>query len=278
MTNYPNRFWHCRVKKSYQKRDATVKDLSFDELQAQIIAPYMSGRRFPVDGQVVSAADIDEIQIVHTPHDEKFNSERHHAHIRARNRGSSVVVLAVYGGPFSLEDATDHTHDLLFCEHPAQAAVNDVATVNLSTTDVFVVHGHDDALRAEVCRFLEKLGLTAVVLFEQADRGRTIIEKFEDHSNVGFAIVLVTPDDEGRVRGAKQWAARCRQNVIFELGFFYGKLGRKRVCALLRKDVESPSDISGVIYKAADSEGAWKLALAKEMKAAGFNIDLNRLA
>jgi predicted nucleotide-binding protein len=140
-----------------------------------------------------------------------------------------------------------------------------------------VVHGRDEALRSEVCRVLEKLGVTPVVLFEQVDKGRTIIEKFEDHSDVAYAVVLITPDDEGRLRNKQQLTPRARQNVVFELGFFYGKLGRQKVCAILKEGVEFPSDISGVIYKTADAAGAWKFALAKEMKAAGLDVDLNKL-
>jgi len=144
--------------------------------------------------------------------------------------------------------------------------------------EVFVVHGRDKAQLNEVCLVMKQLGLKPVVLMEKADRGRTIIEKFEQHSDVGYAVVLMTPDDEGRLRGTGNLNPRVRQNVIFELGFFYGKLGRQNVCAILKEGAEFPSDIQGVIYKVADPAGAWKLELAKEMKDAGIEIDLNRLA
>jgi predicted nucleotide-binding protein len=160
-------------------------------------------------------------------------------------------------------------------EKDGMATSPDTNTANRH--EVFVVHGHDDALRSEVCRLLEKLGLKPIVLFEQPDKGRTVIEKFEQHANVGYAVVLLTPDDEGGLRGKEQVTPRARQNVIFELGFFYGKLGRKNVCAILKEGLEFPSDINGVIYKRADHAGAWRLELAKEMKAAGLGIDLNKL-
>lgn len=143
---------------------------------------------------------------------------------------------------------------------------------------VFVVHGHDEALKQEVARLLGKLDLDPILLSEQADKGRTIIEKFEEHSDVAYAIVLLSPDDEGRPKATDDLEPRARQNVIFELGFFFGKLGRKNVCALVKEGVEFPSDIHGVIYKSVDSAGAWKLELAKEMKAAGLSADLNKLA
>lgn len=140
---------------------------------------------------------------------------------------------------------------------------------------VFVVHGHDDAAKEQVARFLEKLGLEAVVLHEQPSGGRTIIEKFEHYADVSFAVVLLTPDDEGRPVGKDDYLPRARQNVVFEFGYFVGKLGRDRVCAL-NKGIEKPSDIDGVLYVSMN-DGAWRMLLAREMKAAGLPIDLNKV-
>lgn len=142
-------------------------------------------------------------------------------------------------------------------------------------SDIFIVHGHDEAAKESVARFIEKLELKPIILHEQPDKGRTIIEKFEEHSNVGFAIVLLTPDDVGApIKQQEKLKSRARQNVIFELGFFVGRLGRNRVCALYKGDIEMPSDYKGVLYK--PMMGDWQLSLAKEIKAAGISIDLNR--
>lgn len=137
---------------------------------------------------------------------------------------------------------------------------------------VFIVHGHDGEAKAEVARFLEKLGFTPIILHEQASKGRTIIEKVESTSDVGFAVVLLTPDDEGNQKG-KSPKPRARQNVVLELGYFVGRLGRDRVCALRRGDVEIPSDFDGVVYETYDEHGAWKSRLAKELEAAEFKFD-----
>ena len=144
---------------------------------------------------------------------------------------------------------------------------------------VFVVHGRDGGTRDTVARFLETLELEAVILQEQASEGRTIIEKFEDHSGVGFAVVLCTPDDIGALATeSDKLKPRPRQNVILELGFFWGRLGRKKVCALLEGDMEMPSDYDGVLYIPLDVSEGWKLTLARELRAAGMTIDLNLLA
>lgn len=144
----------------------------------------------------------------------------------------------------------------------------------LITKDVFIIHGHDSGTKETVARFISKLGLNPVILHEQSNLGRTIIEKFEDYSDASYAIALLTPDDHGSSINEKDnLNPRARQNVIFEFGYFIGKLGRERVCGLKKGYVEIPSDYSGVIYIDFDDSGAWKIALVKELKAVGFDVD-----
>lgn len=141
---------------------------------------------------------------------------------------------------------------------------------------VFIVHGHDEAAREMVARYIERLGLQPIILHEQANRGRTIIEKLEHYGNVGFAVILLTPDDEGRAKqeGA-QLRDRARQNVILELGYFIGLLSRSHVCALHRGSVEIPTDYVGVVFVPLDDGGGWRLHLVRELKSANYDIDMN---
>lgn len=144
--------------------------------------------------------------------------------------------------------------------------------------DVFIVHGHDGEAQQAVARYVERLGLKAVILHEQPNSGRTIIEKFEVYSDVGFAVVLLTPDDIGAPKDSPdKQKARARQNVVLELGYFLGKLGRSRVCALYKSGVEMPSDYQGVVYTPLDEAGGWRTKLAQELVEAGFSIDLNAI-
>ena len=145
---------------------------------------------------------------------------------------------------------------------------------------VFVVHGQNEAAREKVARFLEHLDLKPVILHEEANKGLTIIEKFEAEADAAFAVVLLTADDVGGRAPIDRadLKPRARQNVIFELGFFLAKLGRQRVCALREEGVEIPSDYAAVIYVELDPPAAWKLALAKELQAAGLSVDLNKLS
>lgn len=143
---------------------------------------------------------------------------------------------------------------------------------------IFLVHGHDERVLHEVARFLEKLELDIIILREQPSAGRTIIEKFVDYSKVGYAVVLLSPDDRGGPADLsfEEQRPRARQNVIFELGYFLRKLARNRVTALYVSGVEVPSDYSGVAFVQLDDRGAWRLELARELKAAGLALDMNR--
>lgn len=146
---------------------------------------------------------------------------------------------------------------------------------------VFIVHGRDMGAAHTVARFLERVAMQPIILHEQPNEGRTVIGKFEDHADVGFAVILLTPDDEGRLReetdGSGALNPRARQNVLLELGFFLGKLGRERTCAIKKGEVEIPSDYEGVVLTVMDDAGAWKKELARELKRAGMDLDLNRL-
>ena len=141
-------------------------------------------------------------------------------------------------------------------------------------TKVFLIQGRDEAARSDVARFLERLGLEVVILAEQPSGGRTIIEKVEAHDEVGYAVALLTPDDVGSALGDDAVQPRARQNVIFELGYFIGRLGRERVCALTKGQPEIPSDYSGVVY--IPMADAWTMELIKELKAAGLDVDANK--
>ena len=145
--------------------------------------------------------------------------------------------------------------------------------------EVFIVHGHDYTSRDTVAELVGNCNLTATILDEQPNKGRTIIKKFEHcASKAGFAIVLLTPDDVGAsVKNMTDLKYRARQNVIFELGYFFGSIGSERVCVLYKGDLELPSDIQGIVYVPMDDNGEWQQRVIREMRAAGFLVDKNRI-
>lgn len=139
---------------------------------------------------------------------------------------------------------------------------------------VFIVHGHNELIRDSVELFLHRLGLEPIILANEANGGSTIIDKFTSNADVSFAIILYTACDEGRSKEENDLKSRARQNVIFEHGYFYAKLGCRNVVALHEPRVEIPSDLSGVLYISLASD--WKSELKKEMKAAGIEADWTR--
>ena len=193
------------------------------------------------------------------------DSERQKAYVRGLDSAASV-----------LESMIDEIEEYWEDENqtpPSSAAQENERT---NTKEVFVVHGRDNEAKETVARFLTKLSLTPVILHEQPNQGRTILEKFEQHVQVGFAVALLTPDDVGALQdSSNDLKPRARQNVVFELGYFLGRLGRERVCALTKGNVELPSDYDGVVYISLD-DGGWKMDLIRELKNAGFDVDANR--
>lgn len=207
-------------------------------------------------------------------------------------------VMAI--GPTSLgEDIADLQKDIERKSQRLDSIVERLELVPVATTDetmspaktepfeakpkslnVFVVHGHDDAAKTSLEVFLRENGLEPIVLHRQADEGLTIIEKFEKHSDVGYAFVLLTPDevaylraDEAKLDAERKKEFRARPNVIFEFGYFVGKLGRSKVCCLYTGNVTLPSDVSGIIYKKYESsieEVAY--SVLKDLKASGYKV------
>lgn len=144
----------------------------------------------------------------------------------------------------------------------------------INTEKVFIVHGHNGEIKEAVARLIEKQGIQAIILHEQANKGDTIIEKFERNSDVGCAICLFTADDLGRAEKESEEKHRARQNVVFETGYFIGKIGRDRVVLIADPDVEIPSDLKGVVYVDSDN---WRFSVLKELRAIGYNVDYNKL-
>jgi len=152
----------------------------------------------------------------------------------------------------------------------------------ISNRKIFIVHGHDDLLKNQIENLIKSFGLEPIVLHREPDEGKTVIEKFEKYSDVGYAFILLTPDDYGydvteasKEESKRNIELRARQNVIFEFGYFAGKLGRNRVCCLHKSGVKLPTDLHGIIYKEIHNDVNEKgLEIFKELKAVGYDIKI----
>lgn len=199
--------------------------------------------------------------------------------VRTRGNGSDKFEFQQSLLIAALENTLTIAADDVFGELKKAQTTAPVATLS---NKVFIVHGHDTKTKTELEVFLSGIGLVPIVLHREPDEGRTIIEKFEKHSDVGFAFILLTPDeiaytvDQADVpEDSRKTELRARPNVIFEFGFFVAKLTRSRVCCLIKGDVSRPSDIDGLIYKkiTMDVEGIG-FAIIKELKASGYKISI----
>ncbi len=278
-------YYHVRIttttsKNPYYEWDKT--DLS--EIKKRIVIPFLKEERVRFSGQFLPALDIRSIVIVES----EWTVKEHHHYINEKAKTQGIFII--YSPSIMFNEGERYVRDIsdrVFEECSSQiqeatpksnALTSDKPSKTIDKSKVFIVHGHDDAAKQAVARFVEKIGLEAIILHEQASSGKTIIEKIEASSNVGFAIVLYTPCDVGASKGEKdQLKPRARQNVIFEHGYLIGKIGRKNVCALVKGNIETPNDISGVVYIKMDESEAWKYQVAKEMKARGYDVDLNKI-
>lgn len=262
--------------KEYFELDKT--DIS--EIEERVVAPYIRGDDFQFDGYFLTKKDIKRVTIKETQQSTEDLSKYENDNMPAG--------FLLFVAPSDIVSYKKHTKDIttdVFDRVKASlAASTPTSTVKAISRErpvtdkskVFIVHGRDDLAKVSAARFIEKLGLSAVILHEQASGGKTIIEKIEEHTNVGFAIVLYTPCDAGGLAGDSP-KPRARQNVVFEHGYLIAKLGRRNVCALIKNGVEVPNDINGVIYVPLDDHGAWKIEIAKELRNAGYDIDMNKV-
>lgn len=262
----------------YYELDKT--DLS--EIKEEVILPYMEGLNFIFDGYVFNQTQVKRILIKESACTSEDYADREWMKSSPESRKYIYPVHIVWSDEYTtnitksifkecqslLEEATTKS----------EAPTAEKPKAPMDKSKVFFVHGHDNAAKEAVARFVEKIGLEAIILHEQANSGKTIIEKIEANSNVGFGIVLYTPCDLGASQEKKdELKARARQNVVFEHGYLIGKIGRKNVCALVKGDIEKPNDISGVVYINMDESEAWKYQVAKEMKACGYKFDPSKL-
>ncbi len=215
----------------------------------------------------------------------RLNAKLHHSVYSTRkNRESDVQYFWRQDGEKVLSyldslilDIENDEYEVVKVKKKGESNEGTPKSKNGQKNKVFIVHGHDGESKEKVARFIEKLGFEAIVLHEKESKGMTIIEKIEHYSDdVGFGIVLYTPDDMGNVKteAENNLNYRTRQNVVFEHGYLIGKLTRSNVAPLVEGTIELPNDISGIVYI---SDKDWQIDIAKEMKSAGYKIDFNKL-
>ena len=269
------------ANKSYYELDKT----NLLEIEEDIVIPYLKKEGFQFDGYFLKHSEIARLVVKQSEKTTKECSKYEND-----NMPQNVIM---YVSPSDTVHYDSYMKDItkqVFSEAKRKMDAKKIVINNTTIADtnivskgkkiekskVFIVHGHDETAELDLARFIEKMGFEAITLHEQVSSGKTIIEKIEEFSNVDFGIVLYTPCDLGAKKGEEQnLRARARQNVVFEHGYLIAKLGRKNVCALVKGNVETPNDISGVVYVPMDDHKAWKIAIAKELRNSGYSVDMN---
>jgi predicted nucleotide-binding protein len=281
-------FYHVRItQKSSKSHDEVKVDMTEEQLHSRIVEPYEVGASIFINGKTITKDDISRIRISRSNENSSTIIQR----IKYEDRNSSVVFI---GGPSyewqAADRAEDITDEILQGPPGYKATKLEMSSktikiedqVSSSKSKVFIVHGHDGALKNDLEVFLRGINLEPIVLHRQPDEGLTIIEKFERYSDVKFAFILLTPDDaainadELKIPDEKRdWELRARQNVLFEFGYFIGKLGRSNVCCIYKEGVALPSDVSGLLYKEVTvSIEEIGFSLIKELKNVGIDVTL----
>lgn len=260
-----------KTNRKYYELDKTETS----EIINTIIVPYLNKEEIQFDGYFLKPNDIARIAIKET---EKTSAEL--SKYENDNMPRNVIMFVSKEDVVEYDRLTKDVTKELF--QKARDKISNPVSENKDVKErdfskIFIVHGQDELAKEELARFIEKLGFEPIILHEQASLGMTIIEKIEYYSNVNFGIVLYTPCDLGAKKGDDNLKPRARQNVVFEHGYLIGKLKRENVCALVKDNVETPNDISGIVYIPMDSNKAWKILVGKELQKAGYKVDLNKL-
>jgi len=272
-------YYHSKIElneKNKKNNNVTLTELDktdFEEIISDTLLPYLKNEDFFFDGHILNKNKIRSLKIYES---EKTSNELYDIESNKPRdfiwivRKDDVVTYERY--------SKDITKEVLKKSQEKLNIKKEDITVNeYDKTKIFVVHGHDNEAKLEVARFIEKLGFTPIILHEQASNSKTIIEKIESYSDVGFGVVIYTPCDVGAKQSdSSNLNFRARQNVVFEHGFLIGKLGRPNICSLVKGNIETPNDISGIVYTSMDSQN-WQFELAKEMKASGYKVDMNKI-
>lgn len=239
---------------------------SLGDIETQIVLPYLRKEEFLFSGKSLKFKEIKRILIketVKTTYDLALQESPDHA-----SRVSPIDILSY----------KEHTKDItttVFNRMLSSILANPRSTLtqtikNANHAKVLLVHDRDHLARDIAVKFLEKIGINDILLHENIHGEKTIIEKLEEHVNIGFAIVLYTPT-------GLELKPRAQQHIAFEHGYLIAKLGRRKVCALIKNNVETPLQCNGVIYIPLDVQNAWHQALANELTRAGYLIDLQTL-
>ncbi|MCY8717024.1 nucleotide-binding protein [Bacillus spizizenii] len=264
---------HVMIERFGEGSQIFEYDKSEEEVLSSVLIPYLKKETIQFDGYFIKEKDITRILI-------KETQKKIQEIVDWENDYNRPEGFFIFMGKENIFLGDKHCSDItkeMFFKAESQLGTNVAEKPKMSEKDntkVFIVHGHDEAALIKTQSFIRELGLEPVVLRDTANEGLTIIEKIEKNADVGYGIVLYTACDVGAKKGQEEnLNDRARQNVVFEHGYLIGRLGRSRIAALVKGEIETPNDISGVVYIAMDEHDGWKIKIIKELRNAGYNVN-----
>ncbi|WP_376700720.1 TIR domain-containing protein [Bacillus sp. A1] len=267
---------HVMIERYGENSRIFEYDKCEEEVLSSVLIPYFKKERIHFNGYFIEVENIARILI-------KETQKKIQEIVDWENDYNRPEGLFIFMGKDNIFLGDKHCSDItkeMFLKAERQLEIN-IAEERVSEKDntkVFIVHGHDEAALSKAKSFIRELELQPVVLRDTANEGLTIIEKIEKNADVGYGIVLYTACDVGAKKGLEDnLNDRARQNVVFEHGYLIGRLGRSRIAALVKGEIETPNDISGVVYIAMDEHDGWKIRIIKELKSAGYNVNIETL-
>lgn len=289
-------YYHVRIGYIDPETDLhfAVYKMDLSEYEAKEIGKGYKNGQVLLNGKRIKSSDIKYLQIRAT----KYLSSRYEEKVSGVTLSGEVVIFAKGRGAIVLDKSKRE-----------KTQKDMTKKIPVLSKNVFIVHGRDHKPMKELKIMLKEFSLDPIVLHEQPSGSRTIVEKLEKYSDVGYAFVILTPDDLGcfhdrfekvkngtllneilKALKGKQMAhneakifakifnmmeKRARQNVVLEFGYFIGLLSRDRVCCLYKGDVELPSDMHGIVYiPFKESINEVKDKIVKELKEAGYKMKI----
>ena len=262
--------YHVYVECEKDKEKTGMRfNLAEEELMRTFVIPFKSGKPFWLGGRLLSPSKVDRAVIFWSIEDcNKLVLPEGEGVTSCENK-RWVIENVCLGKVVGLHLCTEKFLPLT----GKGGAGSDLPEVDVYRRRVHIVYGKDQVMKREVAKTLEMLGFEPVILHEQPNQGRNLLGEFSEYSDVVFVVVLLSPDEDSTT------SPRASQDVILELGFFLGKLGKGKVLSFYKEksNFDLPVDITGAGYVKFDEEGTWKYKLAKALEKIGFRVELKKI-
>jgi predicted nucleotide-binding protein len=274
--------YHIYIEYSEPEKSGVRFNLSWADVVTSFQEPFIHGESFWFLGRLLNPVKVVKIVIFWSYQTaDRLRLPNHENLVAVKDKAYLIDCILkgnVKGAYVSTEEFIAVTPK---DSAPIPQAQQATSTPNGPPKRIIVVSGTDETMKQTITLSLKKLGLAAVVMSEEPRQGKKIVERFADYADVGFAVVLLSPDVYVYPKG-EEATKRQRipnQDVTFMLGFLLGKLGKDKVLAFYKENpnFKMPIEFAGVKFTALDDRDSWKHALIRELTANGYTVDTERL-